>query len=79
MASSRTRTITLRVSHEVLDRIDRNAKRVGKDRNSYILDWVPEYDRPAPPARVMRTVARLDADGAVRFYNEPFAPPSAPL
>jgi uncharacterized protein (DUF1778 family) len=70
MASTRTRTITLRVSHDNLAAINRAAKRAGIDRNSYILDWVPEYRKAPPHARVVRTVARLDADGAVRIVDE---------
>jgi hypothetical protein len=42
MSSSRTTTITLRLSHHTLAAIDDAAKRDGKDRNSYILSWVPE-------------------------------------
>ena len=46
MASTRTTTITLRVSHHTLAAIDDAAKRDGKDRQSYILSWVPEnYSR----------------------------------
>jgi hypothetical protein len=70
MASSRTRTITLRVSHRNLAAIDHAAQRAGKDRNSYILDWVPEYRKAPPRGRVVRTVARLDADGGVRIVDE---------
>jgi hypothetical protein len=70
MASTRTTTITLRVTHHALAAIDKAAKRAGKDRNSYILDWVPEGHRDPPPARLVRTVARLDADGGVRFFDE---------
>jgi hypothetical protein len=44
MTSTRTTTITLRVSHQNLDRIDDAAKRAGQDRNAYILGWVPEYE-----------------------------------
>ncbi len=43
MTSTRTTTITLRVSHELLARIDNQAKRAGQDRNSYVLSWLPEY------------------------------------
>jgi hypothetical protein len=68
MASTRTTTITLRVSHHVLAAINDAAKRAGKDRNSYILDWVPHRD--PPPARLVRTVARLDANGDVRLVDE---------
>jgi hypothetical protein len=69
MASSRTTTITLRLSHRNLAQIDDAAKRAGKTRSDYILSLVPAYDKPAPPPRVMRTVARLE-DGGVRFYDE---------
>jgi hypothetical protein len=69
MASTRTTTITLRVSHHTLAAIDDAAKRAGKDRNSYILGWVPEGYK-APPRRLVRTVARLDADGGVRLVDE---------
>jgi hypothetical protein len=44
MATSRTTTITLRISPRNLARIDDAAKRWGQDRNSYILGWIPEYD-----------------------------------
>jgi uncharacterized protein (DUF1778 family) len=44
MTSTRTTTITLRVSHQNLARIDKAAKHAGQDRNTYILQWVPEYD-----------------------------------
>jgi uncharacterized protein (DUF1778 family) len=74
MTSSRTTTITLRLSHRNLARIDDAAKRRGKDRNSYILSWVPDYKEPAPESQPTRTVVRLDEDGAVRFYNEPVDP-----
>jgi hypothetical protein len=43
MASSTTTTITLRVSHQLLARLDYDAKRHGQDRNTYILSWLP-YD-----------------------------------
>jgi hypothetical protein len=68
MASSRTTTITLRVSHHVLAAIDDAAKRAGKDRNSYILGWVPHRD--PPPRRLVRTTARLNAAGEVEFIDE---------
>jgi hypothetical protein len=69
MASTRTRTITLRISHRTLAAIDDAARRAGKDRNSYILGWMPE-GYTAPPRRLVRTVARLDPDGGVRFVDE---------
>jgi hypothetical protein len=40
MTSTRTTTITLRLSHELLDRIESNAKRAGENRNSYIASWL---------------------------------------
>jgi hypothetical protein len=43
MASSRSTTITLRVSHRTLAAIDRDAQRAGLDRNAYIRSWLP-YD-----------------------------------
>jgi hypothetical protein len=70
MTSTRTKTITLRVSHHTLAAIDDAAKRAGQDRNSYILHWVPEYYKAPPRARVVRAVARLDADGGVRIVDE---------
>jgi hypothetical protein len=42
MASTRTTTITLRLSHHTLAAMDDAAKRDGKDPNSYILSWLPE-------------------------------------
>jgi hypothetical protein len=36
-------TISLRVSHQLLARIDDSAKRAGQGRNAYILNWLPEY------------------------------------
>jgi hypothetical protein len=42
MTSARTTTITLRVSHHTLAAIDDAAKRAGRDRNGYILSWIPE-------------------------------------
>jgi hypothetical protein len=43
MASTRTTTITLRLSHHLLAAIDDAAQTAGKDRNSYILGRLPEY------------------------------------
>jgi hypothetical protein len=40
MTSTRTTTITLRLSRQLLDRIDDNAKRAGDNRNSYIASWL---------------------------------------
>jgi predicted transcriptional regulator len=40
--SSVSTTISIRVSHQLLARIDKSAKRAGQDRNSYILQWLPE-------------------------------------
>jgi hypothetical protein len=42
MTSTRTTTITLRVSHQLLARIDDSAKRAGEDRNAYVLSWLPD-------------------------------------
>ena len=42
--SSVSTTISIRVSHRNLARIDDAAKRAGQDRNRYILKWIPEYD-----------------------------------
>jgi hypothetical protein len=47
MASSRTTTITLRVSHRLLDRIEREAERYGQSRNNYILGWLPLREAPS--------------------------------
>jgi hypothetical protein len=69
MSSTRTTTITLRVKHHTLAAIDDAAKRAGKDRQSYILSWVPE-NYTAPPRRLVRTVAVLDANGDVRLVDE---------
>jgi hypothetical protein len=69
MASTRTTTITLRLSHHTLAAIDDAAKRAGQDRTSYILGWVPE-GYTAPPRRLVRTVARLDANGDVRLVDQ---------
>jgi hypothetical protein len=44
MTSTRTTTFTLRVPHEVLAEIDRDAKRAGQDRTAYILSWLPLPD-----------------------------------
>jgi uncharacterized protein (DUF1778 family) len=68
MASTRTTTITLRVPHEVLAAIDAAARRAGETRSHYILSWVPH--RAPPPARLVRKVARLDANGDVRLVDE---------
>jgi hypothetical protein len=46
MSSSRTTTITLRVSHQLLERIEHSARRHGEDRNTYILNWIPENYEP---------------------------------
>jgi hypothetical protein len=43
MTSTRTTTITLRLSHHTLAAIDDAANRAGKDRNGYILSQLPEY------------------------------------
>ena len=45
--------ITLRLSTEMLERIEENAEREGMNRTAYILSWLPEnYARhgeaPAP-------------------------------
>jgi hypothetical protein len=69
MASSRTTTITLRISHRTLAAIDDAAKRAGQTRSDYILGWVPGIKDP-PPRRLARTVAYLDANGEVRLVDE---------
>jgi hypothetical protein len=62
MASTRTTTITLRVSHHTLAAIDDAAKRAGQDRNSYILSWVPENYNTS---RYDASVRRLEHRGFV--------------
>jgi hypothetical protein len=46
MATSKTTTISIRLSHTMLQRIEQNAAREGIDRNSYILQWLPERHMP---------------------------------
>ena len=44
----KTTTFSLRVSPELLDRIDRSADRNGETRQEYVLSWLPDnYDSPA--------------------------------
>ena len=44
-----TTTISLRVSHTLLDRIDAAAERAGVTRNTYVLSWLPvNYDHDLP-------------------------------
>jgi hypothetical protein len=42
--SSVSTTISIRVSHRNVARIDEAAERAGQDRSRYILGWVPEYE-----------------------------------
>jgi hypothetical protein len=48
MTSSRTITITLRLSHQLLAKIDNEAQRHHQDRNNYILSWLPLVEAPDP-------------------------------
>jgi hypothetical protein len=43
---SRTTTITIRLTPELLDRIEHSARRHGEDRNTYILNWLPDNYEP---------------------------------
>ena len=50
--SSVSTTISIRLSHRTLARIDDAAKRAGQDRNAYILSWLPYDDTRCDTAHV---------------------------
>jgi hypothetical protein len=50
--SSVSTTISIRLSHRTLARIDDAAKRAGQDRNAYIRSWIPECDDRCDTAHV---------------------------